>query len=102
MAQTTFDDLVSVLLSRTHPGSRRIDGAGGDGGRDVYFNGPSGECIFQLKSFAGRLSASRKAQIRKSLQKAEQRKPERWWLVVPIDPTPADTSNYQNRLAEAR
>ncbi len=90
VSRETYDNMVSVLLSRTHPSSRRVDGAGGDEGRDVYFEGPSGESIFQLKSFTGRLSSSRKAQIRRSLKRAAQRRTERWWLVVPIDPTPSE------------
>ena len=30
-----YEDMVSVLLSRLHPDAQRIDGKGGDGGRDV-------------------------------------------------------------------
>jgi hypothetical protein len=30
-----YENMVSVLLSRLHPDSQRIDGKGGDGGRDV-------------------------------------------------------------------
>ena len=30
-----YEDIVSVLLSRLHPDAQRIDGKGGDGGRDV-------------------------------------------------------------------
>ena len=30
-----YEDMVSVLLSRLHLDSQRIDGKGGDGGRDV-------------------------------------------------------------------
>ena len=31
-----YEDMVSVLLSRLHPNAQRIDGKGGDGGRDVH------------------------------------------------------------------
>ena len=31
----SYEDAVSVLLSQMHPASMRIDGSGGDGGRDV-------------------------------------------------------------------
>ena len=30
-----YEDMVSVILSRLYPDARRIDGKGGDGGRDV-------------------------------------------------------------------
>ncbi len=30
-----YEDMVSVLLSRLDPDAQRIDGKGGDGGRDV-------------------------------------------------------------------
>ena len=29
-----YEDMVSVLLSRLHPDAQRIDGKGGDGGRE--------------------------------------------------------------------
>ena len=31
----SYEDMVSVLVSRLHPDAQRIDGKGGDGGRDV-------------------------------------------------------------------
>ena len=34
-----YEDMVSVLLSRLHPDAQRIDGKGGDGGRDVQIVG---------------------------------------------------------------
>lgn len=30
-----YEDMVSVLLNSLHPDAQRIDGKGGDGGRDV-------------------------------------------------------------------
>ena len=30
-----YEDMGSVLLSRLHPDAQRVDGKGGDGGRDV-------------------------------------------------------------------
>ena len=35
LGERKYEDMVSVLLSRLHPDSQRIDGKGGDGGRDV-------------------------------------------------------------------
>ena len=49
--------MVSVLLSRLHSDSQRIDGKGGDGGRDVQIVHSGDGSIteaFELKSFTGR------------------------------------------------
>ena len=35
-----YEDMVSVLLSRLHPDAQRIDGKGGDGGRDAETGDP--------------------------------------------------------------
>ena len=88
-----FEDLVSVLLSRLNPESQRIDGTGGDGGRDVQIvHGLEGRInnAFELKSFTGRMTPSRRAQTARSLERAATLEPERWSLVVPIDPTPGE------------
>jgi hypothetical protein len=86
----TYEDMVAVLLSRLHPDSQRIDGTGGDGGRDVQFATPDGLHVFELKSFTGRVSKSRRPQITRSLNRAKELEPVEWVLVVPIDPTPAE------------
>lgn len=82
-----YEDMVAVLISRLHPRTQRIDGSGGDNGRDVIMPLPSGTEIFELKSFAGRLSGSRRTQVKKSLERAAEHNPTAWHLVVPIDPT---------------
>ena len=49
-----YEGMVSVLLSRLHPDAQRIDGKGGDGGRDVQIvHGQDGLITdaFELKSF---------------------------------------------------
>ena len=51
---------MSVLLSRLHSNSQRIDGKGGDGGRDVQiFHAGDGSIVdaFELKSFTGRMNS---------------------------------------------
>ena len=56
-----YEDMVSVLLSRLHPDAQRIDGKGGDGGRDVQIvHGQDGPIMdaFELKSFTGRITPS--------------------------------------------
>ena len=88
-----FEDMVSVLLSRQHPNSQRIDGKGGDGGRDVQIvhagNGSIAD-VFELKSFTGRMNSGRRSQVKRSLERAAALVPARWTLVVPIDPTPGE------------
>ena len=86
-----YEDMVSVLLSRLHPDAQRIDGKGGDGGRDVQIvHGQHDQIIdaFELKSFTGRVTPSRRTQTSRSLKRAAGLSPARWSLVVPIDPTP--------------
>jgi hypothetical protein len=89
--QHVYDDLVSTLLSREHPNAERIDGSGGDGGRDVQVREAGRLDIFELKSFTGRVSArspSRRRQVEKSLARAALHNPDSWSLVVPIDHNP--------------
>lgn len=77
--------MVAVLLSRLHD-ARRVDGAGGDGGRDAYFTDSAGQVhAFEMKSFTGRLTSSRRRQVKHSLDRALLRSPATWTLVVPID-----------------
>ena len=88
-----YEDTVSVLLSRLHPDSQRIDGKGGDGGRDVQIvRGGDGTITdaFELKSFTGRMNSVRRNQVKRSLERAAGLGPARWTLVVPIDPTPGE------------
>ena len=89
---TGYEDMVSVLISRLHPTSQRIDGKGGDGGRDVQIVAPEGRFTkaFELKSFTGRMNSNRRQQVKRSLKRAATLKPLCWALVVPIDPTPGE------------
>ena len=98
LGRQKFEDMVSVLLSRLHPDSQRIDGKGGDGGRDVQIVHAGDGSIadaFELKSFTdrmvrGRREQGRREQVRRSLDRAADLSPARWTLVVPIDPTPGE------------
>ena len=85
-----YEDMVSVLLSRLHPDAQRIDGKGGDGGRDVQIRD-----AFELKSFTGRMTSGRRKQVAHSLKRAAALGPARWTLVVPIDPTPKEESWFR-------
>ena len=88
-----FEEMVSVLLSRLYSDSQRIDGKGGDGGRDVQIiHAGSGSITeaFELKSFTGRVGSGRRKQVKHSLERAADLRPARWTLVVPIDPNPSE------------
>lgn len=85
LGSSVYEDMVAVLLSRLHPEAQRIDGSGGDGGRDVQLPLPTGLEIFELKSFTGRVGKSQRAQIQRSLKRAAAHNPVVWYLVVPID-----------------
>ena len=102
LGREKYEDVVSVLLSRLCPDSQRIDGKGGDGGRDVQIvNKQTGQIIiaFQLKSFTGRMADSQRQQVFHSLNRASALEPSQWILVVPIDPTPGELSWFR-RLGE--
>lgn len=80
-----YERMVAVLLSHLHPESKRIDGTGGDGGRDVQIETVAGIQAFELKSFTGRVSQKRRTQIQKSLLRAKILNPVSWTLILPID-----------------
>lgn len=86
----TYEDMVAALVSRLHPESQRIDGSGGDGGRDVLVPTDDGLVVFELKSFTGRMNPSRRRQVEASLRRASEHEPAEWCLVMPIDPTPGE------------
>src|SRR4029077_19987261 len=92
LSPQTFEDMIAVLISILHPAAERIDGTGGDGGRDVQIRSPAGLRVFELKSFTGRLGEAkgRRKQVVASLKGARELKPKSWTLVVPIDHTPGE------------
>jgi hypothetical protein len=86
-----IEELLAALLVEMHPGATRVDGSGGDGGRDVIWEtGPHGLEIFEIKSFTGRLTPKQRGQVEKSLTKALGHEPVRWHLVVPLNHAPAE------------
>lgn len=89
LAPGQYEHMVSVLLSRLRQ-ARRVDGSGGDEGRDCYFTDENGTDVYELKSFTGRMTAARRRQVQRSLARAIKARPRAWTLVVPIDPTPAE------------
>jgi len=101
LSSQTYEDMVTVLLSRIHPESQRVDGAGGDGGRDFYFDRPDGRSVFQLKSFTGRMTRVRRRQVERSLHRLSRLVPTEWALVVPIDPTPNELEWFESLCKRA-
>jgi hypothetical protein len=95
ISEAQYEQTVSILLSRMHPTSRRIDGSGGDGGRDVQFEAADGLHVFQLKSFTGRLDKRRRKQIVDSLKTVAALNPTDWAVIVPIDPTPKELEWFE-------
>jgi hypothetical protein len=91
--------MVAVLLSTLHPSAERIDGSGGDDGRDVQIREGERVDLFELKSFTGRVSPDkgRRRQVERSLKTAASLRPTSWTLVVPIDPSPAE-EKWFNKL----
>ncbi len=95
----TYEDMVAVLISRLHPNAQRIDGSGGDGGRDVQVPLDSGLEIYQLKSHTGRMAKKQREQVKDSLKSAKEYRPTAWYLVVPIDPTPGEEDWFNELTA---
>jgi hypothetical protein len=90
-----YEDMVSVLLSRLRQ-ARRVDGSGGDEGRDCYFTGEKGTDAFELKSFTGRMTKARRQQVKRSLAKTMKKNPRTWTLIVPINPTPGEQTWFDS------
>jgi hypothetical protein len=85
LSDKQYEDMVAVLLHHIYPASEHIDGSGGDGGRDVQIDTGQGLVAFELKSFTGRLTQTRRRQVKRSLTRAAQLSPLSWTLVVPIN-----------------
>lgn len=85
----TIEKLIAVLLSLDNPDVQRIDGRGGDGGRDAQFRRDEGVDFYEIKFFADRVDVrrNRRAQVERSLARAAERRPLSWTLVLPLDPT---------------
>jgi hypothetical protein len=103
LSEGLIEDMVAVLLSQLYAergsGARRIDGKGGDGGRDVQIETPDGIRTFEIKSFTGRMDHGRRAQVVASLNRAAALQPLDWTMLVPIDPTPGELKWFESLRA---
>ena len=99
LSSKQYEDMISVLLSRIRQ-IHRVDGSGGDGGRDCYFRDENGIDVYELKSFLGRMNDVRRQQVVRSLQRALKGSARTWSLVVPIDATPKEQEWFDS-LASA-
>lgn len=97
----SFEDMVACVLSHENPKVRRIDGSGGDKGRDCQFDSPEGLHAFQIKHFpGGRMGKSQRRQVIKSLQTVMKLNPVDWVLIVPFDHTPDEKTWFEGLPAK--
>ncbi|MFD7065186.1 hypothetical protein [Streptomyces sp. NPDC059906] len=97
-----YEQAIAVLLSCMHPQLLRVDGSGGDGGRDAQLTGPHGLHVFEMKSFTGRMAKGRREKVEKSLGRAALLNPVSWDVIVPIDLNPTEEkwfSSLQQRFS---
>lgn len=91
LSSTTYERMVACLLSHQNPEVRRIDGSGGDGGRDCQFEAPDGLHAYEMKGFpGGRVGRTQQRQVVRSLGRAAKLNPTDWTLITPVDPTPEE------------
>lgn len=96
---------VKLLIRGLYPNAQAIDGSGGDDGRDIRWDASEGLVIFEVKSYAVRLTSKQKSDIRASLTKAARHVPVRWALILPLDPSPAEEQWFdrlRNEFADIR
>jgi hypothetical protein len=84
--------LISALLVRTVPNAHAVDGAGGDDGADVVATAVGGIHVYEIKSFASRLTPGQRRQVEHSLSTARKRRTDMvaWTFVLPLDPSPVE------------
>jgi hypothetical protein len=94
------EDLISSLLNQLHPDrAQRIDGSGGDGGRDVQIVEGHDKHLFEIKSHTGRMRSTRRRQVERSLERAKTLNPTSWTLLVPVDPNPTELKWFERLQA---
>jgi hypothetical protein len=92
--------LISALLVRTVPDAHAVDGAGGDDGADVVAVETGGIHVYEIKSFARRLTPGQRGQVERSLATARAQRADMvaWTLAIPLDPSPAEERWMREKL----
>lgn len=96
----TFERAVQGLLYAQNPGMVPIDGSGGDGGADGMLRTADGRTVYEVKSYALRLTKAYRRKVAGSLGEAVKTVPDMstWVLVVPINPTRGELTWFENEL----
>jgi hypothetical protein len=90
------EDVISMLLNHLHPNrAQRINGTGGDDGRDVQIVMGDGLHAREIKSYKATLKASQKTKIKASLLTAAALNPVSWEVLLPHDFTPAELTWFE-------
>ncbi|WP_327069510.1 hypothetical protein [Kitasatospora sp. NBC_01302] len=93
--------LIAMLVLRLRPQAFPVDGAGGDGGRDLFEYTEHSELInYEAKSFAGRMTKGRRRQVVDSLVSTARHQPDHWDLLVPIDANPSEQQWFDGLRSE--
>lgn len=101
--------VVAMLLCTEYPNAWRIRPGRGDGGVDIFVplsNDRALRDIYQVKKFASNLTNSQKRKIRASFEEllktaaAEQWEISSWSIVLPLDPTPANETWFDEMTAD--
>jgi hypothetical protein len=89
MDKASFEDLCFQVLSARLSGKelKKVDGAGGDGGVDLFLGELSGRPeVWQIKHFPNGIKRPQRRQVEKSLQRVlDKFNPRSWTLCVPVD-----------------
>jgi hypothetical protein len=104
------ESVVAMLLCTEYPNAWRIRPGRGDGGVDVFVplsDDRARRDVYQVKKFTSNLTNSQKRKIRVSFEallktaEAEQWEISSWSLVLPLDPTPANESWFDQVTVDA-
>jgi hypothetical protein len=79
------ENLITALLTELYPQGRRIDGRGGDGGRDYETPQDGGWHRLEVKSWCREFGKSQRQQLKRSLQRTLAANPVKVTIVVPLD-----------------
>lgn len=101
LSRGEFEEFCHLLMSKSYPGLKKVEGSGGDSGIDSYVGEvDKPTIILQYKHFAsGRLSQSnRKTKILKDIEKARKFKPKEWLLLTSLSLSKKDYEWFHKNL----